>query len=148
MTHPVPYVIISHTATDHCDNFEDCAAVTRAVQSFHMGPRKWWDVGYNFMVGGDGRAYEGRGWDGVGAHARSYNNISIGLSFIGTFSDVEPPPRQVKAALRLIEEGVRLGKVAKNYSLIGHRQVSPTESPGEKLYQLLKTWPHWTELES
>ncbi|XP_071453598.1 peptidoglycan-recognition protein SC2-like [Hetaerina americana] len=148
LTLPVPYVIVSHTATEHCYTFEDCAAVVRSVQGFHMGSRDWWDVGYNFMVGGDGRVYEGRGWDGVGAHARSYNNISIGLSFVGTFSDVEPPARQVTAAKRLIAEGVRLGKVSPDYVLLGHRQVSPTESPGEKLYRMLKTWPHWRELES
>ncbi|KAG8229559.1 hypothetical protein J437_LFUL009033 [Ladona fulva] len=146
LTVPTPYVIISHTATDFCSTLEECAAVVRSVQTYHMKSRNWWDIGYNFLVGGDGRAYEGRGWDAIGAHAKSYNNVSIGLSFIGTFIDVEPTEAQVNAAKWLIQEGVRLGKVDKDYVLLAHRQVSPTESPGEKLFEMMKQWPHWSEL--
>lgn len=37
-----------------------------------------------FMVGGNGKVYEGAGWK-VGAHTSGYNNRSISLSFIGDF---------------------------------------------------------------
>ena len=48
---------------------EECSAEVRKVQDFHMGPgRNWWDIGYNFLIGEDGRIYEGRGFDAQGAH--------------------------------------------------------------------------------
>nr|CAD7204377.1 unnamed protein product [Timema douglasi] len=143
--HPVPYVIISHTATEPCVKQADCTFFVRTVQTFHIESFGWWDIGYNFLVGGDGYAYEGRGWNHVGAHALGYNNVSIGISIIGTFINVLPPDSQLLAAKQLIQRGVELGKVSPNYKLLGHRQVSATESPGTALYDEIKTWPNWVE---
>ncbi|KAI4489634.1 hypothetical protein M0802_010944 [Mischocyttarus mexicanus] len=117
---PVPYVIISHT-----------------------NQKKWSDIAYNFLVGGDGLAYVGRSWDYIGAHSFGYNNKSIGISFIGTFNSVVPPKSQLHAAQKIIELGVKSGKIAKDYKLLGHRQISKTLSPGDALYATIKTWPHW-----
>lgn len=36
------------------------------------------DIGYNFLVGEDGKAYEGRGWGVEGEHADGFNRNSIG----------------------------------------------------------------------
>lgn len=141
---PVPYVIISHTATEHCTTQSECTLHVRFAQTFHIESRKWTDIGYNFLVGGDGLAYVGRSWDYMGAHAFGYNNKSIGISFIGTFNTVVPPKVQIHAAQKIIELGVKGGKIAKDYKLLGHRQVSKTLSPGDALYSIIKTWPHWS----
>lgn len=50
---------------------------------FLQNDRGWNDIGYNFAVGGDGKAYVGRGWSTVGAHAPGYNSNSIGICIIG-----------------------------------------------------------------
>lgn len=106
----------------------------------------WDDIGYNFLVGGDGAAYEGRGWNTEGAHTKGFNKRSICIAFIGTFISVLPPERQLQVALKLIEEGLRLGKLDPNYKLYGHRQLMGTESPGLMLYEEIKTnWPHWSD---
>ena len=39
----------------------------KQIQNAHMG-KKWNDIGYNFIIGGDGRIYEGRGQH-RGAHS-------------------------------------------------------------------------------
>ena len=46
------------------------------MQTFHMESKGWDDIGYNFMIGGDGAVYEGRGWDSQGAHTKGilYNS--------------------------------------------------------------------------
>lgn len=51
------------------------------LQNYHMDSNGWWDIGYNFLIGGDGNVYEGRGWGVVGAHAgdSSVNSDSIGM---------------------------------------------------------------------
>ena len=60
----------------------------------------WDDIGYNFLVGEDGRAYEGRGWDHIGTHVRDYNFVSLGFSVIGDFNTRLPN----QAALDLVKK--------------------------------------------
>ncbi|KAH8257304.1 hypothetical protein KR038_006929, partial [Drosophila bunnanda] len=141
---PAHRVIISHTATDGCHSLKMCSDMAREIQSFHMDGWGWDQVGYNFMVGGDGRVYEGRGWDFLGAHTKGYNHHSIGISFLGTYTKEKPEERQLRACQLLIEEGMRIQKLDPNYKLFGHRQLGGTQSPGEMLYKIIQTWPHWS----
>lgn len=115
----------------------------RLIQMFHMESRQWDDIGYNFLVAGDGSAYFGRGWDYIGAHTLGYNRYSIGIAFIGTFNNEVPPQKQIEACQKLIKLGVQLGKISKDYKLFAHRQLSSTLSPGDKLYNIIKQWPHF-----
>lgn len=39
----------------------------------------------SFLVGEDGGAYEGVGWEIQGAHTYGYNDIALGIAFIGNF---------------------------------------------------------------
>ncbi|XP_046734927.1 uncharacterized protein LOC124404636 [Diprion similis] len=144
LKHPVRYVIISHTATDFCHTQSSCVYRVRLIQSYHIESRNWWDIAYNFLIGGDGYVYIGRNWDYIGAHSYDYNNRSIGISFIGTYNTVTPSKHQLHALQQLIDLGVTTGRIASNYKLLGHRQVSRTLSPGDALYNIIKTWPHWS----
>lgn len=105
----------------------------------------WDDIGYHFLVGGDGNAYEGRGWNKQGAHTKGFNKQSICIAFIGTFNKITPPEIQLRAARMLIDEGVRQKKISEDYRLYGHRQLMPTLSPGDMLYDIIKQWPHWSD---
>ncbi|XP_017861477.1 PREDICTED: peptidoglycan-recognition protein LC isoform X2 [Drosophila arizonae] len=142
---PVNRVIIAHTVTENCITLDACSYRVRAMQAYHMDSLDWPQVGYNFMIGGDGRVYVGRGWDFVGAHTINYNRSSIGIAFIGGFDKTEPTPLQLRACELLLEEGVRLNKLSANYQLYGHRQLLATQSPGDKLYSMIKTWPHFAK---
>ncbi|XP_052845389.1 peptidoglycan-recognition protein SD-like [Drosophila gunungcola] len=106
----------------------------------------WPQLGYNFLVGGDGRIYEGRGWNYEGAHTRDNNNNSIGISFMGKFQRNEPSQKSLDACQLLIDQGVRLKKLSLDYQLLGHRQITGTLMPGEALYRIIQTWPHWLNL--
>lgn len=145
LQHPVPYVVILHTATDNCSTQAECVFIVRHIQTFHIESNGWNDIGYSFLVGGDGNVYEGRGWDTEGAFAYGYNSRAIGIAFIGTFTVDVPEPKQILAGKQLMELGVTMGKISPHYKLLAHRQVSPTESPGLAFYEFLKTWPHWAE---
>uniref|UniRef100_A0A034VBU7 Peptidoglycan-recognition protein LC n=1 Tax=Bactrocera dorsalis TaxID=27457 RepID=A0A034VBU7_BACDO len=141
---PVQRVIIAHTASTSCENKVQCDARVLSVQAFHIHSNGWGDIGYNFLVGGDGLVYEGRGWYNQGAHTLGYNKDSICIAFIGTFNLQVPTENDLKAAQLLIDEGVRLGVLPKNYRLYGARQLSATESPGKALYSIIMKWPHWS----
>ncbi|XP_069701757.1 peptidoglycan-recognition protein SD-like [Periplaneta americana] len=144
---PVQHVIILHTATPACLTEDSCKGRIQQIQDNHMNEKHFDDIGYSFLVGGDGNVYEGRGWDVRGAFAYGYNSRSIGIAFIGEFKDVLPTKEQMQAGQQLVQRGVQLGKVAHDYKLLGHRQVSRTESPGDAFYNVIKTWPHWEDIQ-
>lgn len=56
------HVQISQTSTRACYDYVECSQELRFLQSSHVG-RNLSDIAYNFIVAGDGRTYEGRGWD-------------------------------------------------------------------------------------
>ncbi|XP_013145005.1 PREDICTED: peptidoglycan recognition protein 1-like isoform X2 [Papilio polytes] len=140
---PVPWVIITHTATESCYIQSQCVLAVRLIQSFHIESRKWFDIGYNFLVGGDGSVYFGRGWNYIGAHTKGYNKYSIAIAFIGTFNNEPPPKQQIDACKKLIKHGVEIGVITKDYKLFAHRQLMSTLSPGDKLFDIIKEWPHF-----
>ncbi|CAK1588676.1 unnamed protein product [Parnassius mnemosyne] len=142
---PVPWVIITHTATESCSTQSQCVLRVRLIQTFHIESRGWFDIGYNFMVGGDGSVYYGRGWDYIGAHTKGYNRYSIAIAFIGTFNSEQPSKQQVEACQKIIKQGVMLGKLKKDYKLFAHRQLMSTLSPGDKIFDIIKEWPHFVK---
>ncbi|PSN48378.1 hypothetical protein C0J52_21011 [Blattella germanica] len=146
LQHPVPYVVLTHTVTEECLTLEECAFLIRHMQKYHMDCNKWDDIGFNFLIGGDGNVYEGRGWDVVGSYAgEKYNKVSIGIAVIGNFMDVLPSKRQLRAIEVCIEEGVKLGKLSEDYKVLMHCQLRDSESPGTKFIELIKTWPRWSK---
>lgn len=144
MESPVPYVVISHTATETADTQAGMVYMVRNIQCFHIESRRWHDIAYNFLVGNDGNVYEGRGWQRIGAHTHGYNSRGIGISFVGCFMNELPAKVAIEACKLLIERGVKDGYIQEDYKLVAHCQCSPTESPGRKLFEEVKTWPHWT----
>ncbi|CAM5173092.1 unnamed protein product, partial [Eretmochelys imbricata] len=49
----------------------------------------------SFLVGEDGRVYKGRGWRTRRAHARNWSHKSLGISFMGNFSNTWVPTVQI-----------------------------------------------------
>jgi N-acetylmuramoyl-L-alanine amidase len=92
---PATYVVIIHTVSYGCDNEASCSAVVREIQKMHMDGIHSADIAYNFLVGGDGQTYEGRGWFVQGAFATEVNNKSLGIAFIGTPSQISNLGREV-----------------------------------------------------
>lgn len=114
------------------------------MQTYHMESKAWDDIGYNFLVGGDGDVYEGRGWDKQGAHTKGYNSGSIGIAYIGTFNKKLPSERQLTAGFLIMDEGVKLGKLTADYKVYAHRQLIASESPGAAFYEIIKKWENWS----
>lgn len=120
-----------------------CSNFAVFIQTTDMDARKLPQIGYNFLVGGDGRVYEGRGWDYIGEHTLKYNYNSICIAFIGNFTRSKPTQKLLRAGQLLLAEGVRLKKLSPNYEIFGQRQLNATQSPGENLFKIIQTWPHF-----
>lgn len=57
----------------------------------------WSDIGYSFLISGDGKVYIGRGYNVVGAHTENYNSRGYGVAFIGNFMTANPTSAAVQA---------------------------------------------------
>ena len=68
-----------------------------------MDHNGWDDIGYSFLIGGDGNVYEGRGWKVQGAHTLSFNTVAYGTCFIGDFMETLPEGEAINAYFHLID---------------------------------------------
>lgn len=123
----------------------DCKREVRDIQYQSMNWIGYADIKYNFLVGGDGAIYVGRGWDIECQHAAGCSAKSIFIAFIGTFEDEVPPKQQIDAAQKLIKECVNLNKLSSFYRLYGDDQLNDIESPDKMIYKIIRKWPHWTD---
>jgi hypothetical protein len=128
---------IHHTVTPSSDPERQL----RGIQRYHMDSRGWCDVGYHFLIGSDGRVYEGRPLHLLGAHVASNNTGNIGISFMGTYSSTAPTATQMCSAARLQRRlhmdfsGIALNRT----DVKGHRQYGGTVCPGTALYNRIDT---------
>nr|XP_058165275.1 peptidoglycan recognition protein 3 [Dasypus novemcinctus] len=143
MNLPARYAIIIHTAGISCNVSMDCQIHVRDLQSFHMDTQNFCDIGYHFLVGQDGGVYEGVGWHVQGSHTYGYNDIALGIAFMGNFIEKPPNAAALEAAQNLIQCAENEGYLISNYLLVGHSDVSSTLSPGQALYNIIRTWPHF-----
>ncbi len=162
---PLQKLIVHHTAGRNND--PNPAATIRAIYYNHAVQRGYGDIDYNFLIDAQGRVYEGRrawvdkpstnpiGEDLAGnvvrgAHARHYNDATVGIALLGNFTSVLPTSAARTALINLLAwKSERHGidpkgsstyinpvdgttKVLKNIS--GHRNVNQTACPGELFY--------------
>ncbi|XP_034480256.1 peptidoglycan-recognition protein LC-like isoform X7 [Drosophila innubila] len=145
---PVPIVILLPTNSENCSTQAQCVFRVRFLQTFNIESEHHDDIKFNFLIGGDGNVYVGRGWDIVGAHMHGYNTRSVSFAYIGTFQKQKPSSKQLNVTRLLLEDGVNLGKIAPDYKLIGASSLEPTitEYNAEQLYESFANWTHWTKV--
>jgi hypothetical protein len=153
-------VVIHHTVTDDPD--PNPRATIRAIYQYHAVTRGWGDIGYNFLIDPNGTIYEGRyGGDGViGGHTYGYNEGSLGIAMLGTYSThtISAAARAALKALIRAKAG-GLDPMGKGFfidrenvwNVSGHRALTETDCPGDRFYPTfnnlrreLKGLPLWT----
>ena len=147
----VRFSIVHHTATANTYTAADSASIMRAIYHFHTHTSRFCDIGYNFLVDRFGQVFEGRAGGitraVVGAHASGFNQRSVGVAAIGTFTTA-PVPEALYAgvksllAWKLAYHGIDpQGQVQAGgrtvSAITGHRDLNPTECPGDNLHPLL-----------
>ena len=99
-------------------------------------------IGYHFIIGADGRVFEGRPLAYQGAHATGDNNIgNIGICLLGDF-DRNPVSRLQR--IRLIEVLDRLcaeyGIVSSVSTVLCHKDFKSTDCPGRYLEPIVRAY--------
>jgi hypothetical protein len=150
----VTHLIVHHSAGQ--TNSTDFAAVVRSYYSYHTGTTLGWsDIGYNWLVDGNGVIYQGRAFnnDGntnvIGAHFAGQNSFTMGVCIIGNYNVVEPTQKAYdalrdvlawKANERNMDVLVRRNHAVQNrniFTISGHRDGGSTDCPGHRVYQHL-----------
>lgn len=54
----------------------------------------------------------------------------------------------LNATMAFIEQSARNGLLTEDYKLIGHRQVRATECPGQRLFEEISKWDHFSSTPS
>src|SRR5215213_2994554 len=167
---PVQKLIVHHTAGRNND--PNPASTIRAIYYDHAVLRGYGDIDYNFLVDAQGRVYEGRrAWVDAplsnptgedfagnvvrGAHAKHFNDATVGIALLGNFTSVMPTTAARTALVNLLAwKAERLGvdpKGASTYvnpvdgttkflsNISGHRNVNLTACPGELFYNSFPT---------
>ncbi|CAF1141935.1 unnamed protein product [Rotaria sp. Silwood1] len=125
---PLSFFVIHHAEDpSSCYDDESCIERVKEIQIFHQNSQGWVDIGYHFLVGENGKVYEGREWDRQAAHSPGWNNDAYGICFIGNFNTSSPNEKALKAAHSWIKCGIERGYVTKDFYVITHRQ---SQRPG------------------
>ncbi|XP_034395345.1 peptidoglycan recognition protein 6 [Cyclopterus lumpus] len=141
------YIHHTHTPSQPCLTFQQCAADMRSMQRFHQEDRGWDDIGYSFVAGSDGYIYEGRGWLQRGAHTLGHNSVGYGVSFIGDYATGVPSQHSMGLVRdQLASCAVGGGRLVADFVLHGHRQVVKTSCPGDAFYDEIRGWEHFGEV--
>lgn len=136
-------VILLHTRSAPC---LDQGACTQLVQKLENDA--WTENGthipYNFLIGGDGKTYEGRGWKSQHGFINLPGlNDTIVVGLIGTYDDRRPDNVLYAETKALLTESIRRFSLSPNYRLYGVIDDSKPGNNAAALYDELKKWRHW-----
>lgn len=141
-----PYrVTVHHTQGAQPMNEAETAVAVKNIQHYHQvgrgreGKDTWSDIGYHFLIAGDGRVIEGRRAEYLGAHAGGANDGNIGVAMMGDFNKHKPTDAQVESLTRLVTFlSVKYKKdPAMKGFLEGHQHYNSTDCPGSNLMAML-----------
>lgn len=136
-------VIILHTRSEPCYDQATCIQLVQKLQNDAWN-QNGSHIPYNFLIGGDGKTYEGRGWKSQhGFPNLSGLNNTIVVGMIGTFNDQRPDSVMYAETKALLTESIRRYCLMPNYRLYGVIDNSIANNDAAELYAELEEWRHW-----
>ncbi|HLE88756.1 MAG TPA: peptidoglycan recognition family protein, partial [Candidatus Limnocylindria bacterium] len=168
--YPVQKLVVHHTAGRNAD--PNPAATVRAIYYYHAVTKRWADIGYNYLIDEAGRVYEGRYardfWNGAfpsadnlaglgvaAGHTKYYNQGTMAIAMLGTFTSQAPTPAARASLVRMLAwasskhhidprgsvvyVNPTSGLTGTQPNIAGHRDYSSTACPGGVLYSQLPT---------
>lgn len=152
-TRPINQFVVHHTAGS---DFSSDATV-RGIQDEHMNGNGWADIGYHYLVGSDGKIWEGREKKFVGAHVKGSNANTLGLTFLGCYDDEQCPKELKPVSQETPHMFEAMGYLIANLALYanvsnlnrntvkGHLEMpnAATACPGNRVLSKIETIIEW-----
>lgn len=110
------------------------------IRRWHVDQNKWSDIGYHYVIEGDGALRVGRPAHLVGAHVLGYNanylrgTYRLGICLTGNFENERPNAAQIKTLVQLLAILCRRHGLNEQ-AIQGHRDHMATKCPGYYLYR-------------
>ncbi len=139
------HVTVHHTEGLQTMTVDEGRAAVRNIQHYHMygrakeGKEAFSDVGYHFLIGGDGAIFEGRHAEHLGSHAGGSNDGNIGIALMGNFNKHQPTKAQLDSLRHLVAFlAIKYKKdPGQKGFLNGHNHYTHTDCPGKNLRAML-----------
>ncbi|XP_054264798.1 peptidoglycan-recognition protein LF-like [Macrosteles quadrilineatus] len=117
---PVNKLFLSATGRQTCYSVRVCTGELQRIQNFHMKIEMIPDIRYNFIIGGKGIVYEGRGWNVKPNLPKMYDSLenkALFIGFTGDFRDpkIAVPPEMLEAMDLLIKLGIDYKYISPDY---------------------------------
>ncbi|XP_054264802.1 peptidoglycan recognition protein 1-like [Macrosteles quadrilineatus] len=140
---PVIYVIFQlRTSTEPCYTKEECMKTMQEQQKLSRSALGLHDIIYNFMLGGDGRVYEGRGWTVAPPYMPKWRHLRQGrylyVGSIGDYKDTHLSEEIWYTAWDFIEYGLKKDYI-KYKALFKFDSFTTLESDSEYEADMLST---------
>ena len=142
-TPTITKAIVHHTVNSNDYQASDTSKMVRAIWGYHVFTLGYCDIAYNFLLDKFGTKIEGRlgGMENavVGAHSLNANIGTTGIAMLGTHTTVQPPAVELQALIDMIVWKFKVHKLdgKSDNQIVGHRDVTATECPGEAAYKTL-----------
>ena len=135
----VRYLVIHCAATP-----PDMEIGVKEIDRWHKA-KGWFGCGYHYVINRAGELEHGRDINTIGAHARGYNHVSIGICLVGGVNENNEPEDNFNEGQMLQLEAV-LEELQDIYPLaviVGHNELDPhKECPSFNVQRWLDdTWP-------
>ncbi|XP_054264774.1 peptidoglycan recognition protein 3-like [Macrosteles quadrilineatus] len=104
-----------------CMDHEECCRTLRDMQEYYMKEELMRDLPYNFIVGGDGTIYEGRGWYVKPAKNENWKELygrSVEIAYMGDHHERRPNKKMWRAAWDFVVMSVDTMHIENFYEFI------------------------------
>lgn len=144
--HQTPYrVTVHHTDGHRSMNEDEAKRDVKGTQWYHMvgrgkeGKDNFSDIGYHFLIAGDGRVIEGRQAEFSGAHVLGDNDGNIGIAMMGDYNKIKPTDAQIESLTRLVTFlAIKYKKNGTDKGFLeGHQHYNETDCPGKNMMAIL-----------
>ncbi|MEV4254126.1 peptidoglycan recognition family protein [Spirillospora sp. NPDC049652] len=141
-------VVVHHTATPNSPDtsVEHAYRLSRDIQRFHMDGRGWDDTGQQLTISRGGIVMEGRNRSlrairakklVLGAQALNHNSHTLGIENEGTYGSEDPPDALWSSLVEVCAWLCDRYNLHPAAAIVGHRDLSDTDCPGDRFYSLL-----------
>lgn len=125
-------LVVHHSALSQRDG-------PREIQRMHLKDKGYADIGYHFVIDGQGAIYEGRPINVRGAHVGGFNTGSVGVCLMGNFETESPTRAQLNSLMELgalLRDGYGITHLAGHHDFRNQNTVCPGKHLIEQLTQI------------
>lgn len=131
------YIVVHHAAST-----VKMAAGVKEIRQWHLA-RGMTDIGYAWVIRRSGKLEEGRAHSEVGAHAKGFNSVSLGICLEGglALDGKTPEHNYTSAQLAMLSKTVRNAlALYPRAQVVGHRDLDPKGKPHCPFFDVKAWW--------